>query len=322
LGEKEVPYINAIWLQGQGCSGCTVSFLNASHPSLIDIMTGFMPQSSGVELPFHQTIAFSWGSDVVRVLEAADEGRFDPFVLILEGAIPDEEAARKSGGFWCAVSAEDGEMKSVSDWVTMLSRRAAAAVAAGTCASYGGIPHGKPNPTGAKGLLDFLTPSWKSTLGLPVVCIPGCPAHGEHLAEAATHLVLAVRGYLPFPELDEHHRPKYIFGSTVHDRCPRAGYFGSGKYNKEFGEPYCVGMLGCKGLIAHCDTPVRGYVEGVGGCTRLGSPCIGCTEPVFPDAPMSPFLRKAPASAYAKDTLSGITGSLWALFKRLERRGI
>jgi len=134
--------------------------------------------------------------------------------------------------------------------------------------------------------------------------------------------VLAVRGYLPLPELDEHHRPKFIFGNLVHDICPRAGFYTSGRYSKEFGEPYCMSLLGCKGIITHCDVPRRGFVEGIGGCTTLGAPCIGCTEPEFPDRPFGPFLDKAPGSAYVVDAWKGFWGHISSGLKRLSRRTI
>ena len=164
--------------------------------------------------------------------------------------------------------------------------------------------------------------NWKSALGIPVVCVPGCPVHGEHLAEILAHAVLAVREVLPLPELDKEHRPVHIFRHTAHENCPRAGLFADGKNSHEFGEPNCMGLLGCKGPIAHCDAPKRGFIEGVGGCTTVGSPCIGCTEPEFPDRPYSPFLAKAPASFFIVEKIHGIGGSLGAVWSRIKRRKI
>jgi len=317
---SEVAHIHVIWLQGQGCTGCTVSLTNATHPSLVDLLTGFIPQAAGITLDFHQTIMLPWGEQATQVLDAAEEGKLDPFVMVLEGAIPDESRAKKTGGFWCLSGEREGEPVTLSERIDRLSKRAAAAVAVGTCACYGGIPHGRPNPTGARGLLDYLGKGWKSPLGIPVVCVPGCPAQGEHVAEVLAQAVLAVRGYLPLPELDEEHRPVHIFGHTAHENCPRAGLFADGKNSHAFGEPYCMGLLGCKGPISHCDVPRRGFIEGVGGCPTVGSPCIGCTEPDFPDHPYSPFLEKAPAMFFVVEKIHSIGGSLDAVWSRIKAK--
>ena len=60
-----------------------------------------------------------------------------------------------------------------------LVANAAATICVGTCATYGGIPAMKNNPTGAMGVADHLGWNWKSAAGLPVVNIPGCPAIPE-----------------------------------------------------------------------------------------------------------------------------------------------
>jgi len=314
--------INVIWLQGQGCTGCTVSLTGSTHPSLADLLTGYLPQAANINLAFHQTIMLPHGEKAIDVLRSAANGELDPFVLVLEGAIPNEELAKKMGGFWCLVGEDEGKPMTINDWILKLSPRAAAAVAVGTCACYGGIPHGTPNPTGARGLLDFLGRDWRSKLNLPVICVPGCPAQGEHVAETLTHLVLTARGLLPIPELDEHNRPKFIFGKTAHENCPRAGTFAEGEFSEKFGEPYCMGLLGCKGPIAHCDVPRRGFVEGVGGCPTIGSICIGCTEPEFPDPPFSPFFRKAPPMIFTVEAFRDIKGKIYAILHRLKPRVI
>jgi len=317
---SDVDKIHVIWLPGQACTGCTVSLLNASHPSVLDLLTGFIPQAAGVTLDYHATIMLPWGEEALEAVNSAEKGELSPFVLVLEGSIPDESRAKESGGYWCVIGEdEEGNPVTFTERVERLAKNAAAIVSAGTCASFGGIPSGKPNPTGAKGALDYFGRNWKSALGIPIVTVPGCPSHGEHLAEVLAYAVLAVRGYLPLPDLDEHHRPKFLFGLTAHDNCPRAGLMGDGKNSKEFGDPYCMGLLGCKGPISHCDVPKRGYVEGVGGCPSVGSPCIGCTEPEFPDPPFSPFLEKAPWQVFLAEKIRGIGGGLEAAIDRINK---
>ncbi len=314
--------INLIWLQGQGCTGCTISITGGSHPSIVDVLTGFLPQVEGINLVYHPTLMLPWGGDAMKILEDAKAGKYDPFVLILEGAIPDEDKARRNGGFYCGIGEINDQMVTLTDVIPDLAKRAGALVAVGTCASFGGIPHGKPNPTGAMSLMDFLGKDYKSTLGLPVINISGCPPMGENIIEALAHLVLTVRGALPVPELDRYNRPTFLYGETAHEVCPRAGYYASGKYSDEFGDPACMGMLGCKGPISNCNVPRKGFVGGVGGCTTVGGICIGCTEPEFPDEPYSPFLKKAPATTYGIEAIGDITGKISALIGRLKPRSI
>jgi len=316
---SEIDKIHVVWLSGQACTGCTVSLLNASHPSFLDLLTGFIPQAAGVTLDYHATIMLPWGETALEAVNAAEKGELDPFVLVLEGAIPDESIAEKMGGYWCVIGEdEDGNPITFNERLDRLAKNAAAIVCAGTCSSFGGIPHGHPNPTGAKGALDYFGKNWKSKLGIPIINVPGCPSHGEHLAEVLAYAVLAIRGYLPLPELDAVHRPTFLFGYTAHENCPRAGLFADGKNSHEFGEPYCMGTMGCKGPISHCDVPKRGFVEGVGGCPSMGSPCIGCTEPEFPDPPTSPFLAKAPASFFVFEKIRSFGGSADAVWSRIK----
>jgi hydrogenase small subunit len=50
-----------------------------------------------------------------------------------------------------------------------------AVVAAGTCATYGGIHAMAGNATGCMGLADYLCWNFRSRAGIPVVNVPGCP---------------------------------------------------------------------------------------------------------------------------------------------------
>ena len=192
----------------------------------------------------------------------AEAGKLDPFVLIIEGSIPNEEI--NGEGHWAAmgVDPETGQPITTNEWVDRLAPKAAAVVAIGTCATYGGIPAMKNNPTGAMGLPDYLGWNWKSKAGLPVVCIPGCPAQPDNTTETLLYLVLHLAGLAPAPELDEALRPKWLFGRTVREGCNRAGFTEQGKFATEYGDdPRCLVKLGCKGPVVKCNVPVRGWVE-------------------------------------------------------------
>jgi len=129
----------------------------------------------------------------------------------------------------------------------------------------------------------------------PAVAVPGCPANGNGQLRVIAHMVLWALGKLPLPELDEHWRPKYIFGKTVHEQCPRAAWYAAGDFRKFPGEgtAQCLYAVGCKGPMSHCPWNKVGWVNGVGGPTRTGGVCIGCTEPGFTDS-FEPFYQKLP----------------------------
>ena len=312
--------INLIWLQGQGCTGDTVALISASEPSLVDALTGILPEVGGINLAYHPTIMPSWGETALSVLDEAKEGKLDPFVLILEGAIPDEKKAGKNGGYYCAVGDKDGKLVTINELILSLKDKAAAVVAVGTCATYGGISAAKPNPTGSMGLMDFLGKNYKSTLGLPVINVPGCPAPGDNTIKTLATLVLVARGILTSPPaLDAHNRPLFLYGELAHSICPRAGSLASGEFSQNFGEPYCMGLLGCKGPITYCNVPRDGFADGVGGCPTVGSVCIGCTEPGFPDEPFSPFLHKSPAMPWIVDAIKDTIGHVKAGASRLKK---
>ena len=316
--------INIVWLQGQGCTGDTVSLISAREPSLVDVLTGILPEVDQIKIAYHPTIMAPWGETALGFLDEIPKGTLDPFVLVLEGAVPAKDKAGENGeGYYCAVGEKDGKFITINMMLNTLKDKAAAAVAIGSCAAFGGIPAAKPNPTGAQSLMDFLGKDYKSTLGLPVINVSGCPAPGDNTLKTLAYLALVARGVITVPpQLDEHNRPLFLYGELAHHLCPRAGSLAHGKLSKEFGEPYCMGLLGCKGIITHCNVPRDGFASGINGCPTTGAPCIGCTEPGFPDKPFSPFLQKSPALPWITEAVADTFGHVYAGLTRLKRRKI
>ncbi len=63
-----------------------------------------------------------------------------------------------------------------------------------------------------------------------------------------------------------------------------------GNFATEYGDDYrCLVKLGCKGPVVKCNVPIRGWVNGIGGCPNVGGICMACTMPGFPDKYM-PFM--------------------------------
>ncbi len=254
-----------IWLQGQGCTGCSVSLLNSIEYMTVDDLL-----LNTIDLKFHPTVMAAAGDLASGAAEdARDAGGY---VLVIEGAIP---------------AGEQGEYCELWPGMTMLQAvesfapGAIAVLAVGTCASYGGMSAGKPNPTDAMGVdeaLDYL-----ELEGVTVINIPGCPSHPDWIVGTVANLLA---GTGDMPELDSYGRPTEFFGEYIHENCPNKGI---GYKAKVLSEEGCLAGLGCKGQQTHGDCPIRKWNSGgqgepgVNWCVGARNPCQGCTDPDFPD---------------------------------------
>ena len=72
-----------------------------------------------------------------------------------------------------------------------------AVVACGTCATYGGIHAWQGNPTGCRGLADYLGWDWQSPSGIPLICVPGCPVQPDNFMEVVLYLLNQAAGRAP-----------------------------------------------------------------------------------------------------------------------------
>jgi hydrogenase small subunit len=292
--------INVLWLSsGLGCDGDSIALTAARNPSLEDLLRGCLPGMPPIIL-YSPVFAFETGEDFMRAWFAAAEGRMNPFMLVLEGSVPNEEL--NGEGHWAGlgVDSHSGQPILTNTWIDRLAPQAAAILALGTCAAYGGVPAMRNNPTGAMGLRDYLGWNWVSRLGIPIVNLPGCPAQPDNITETILRLVLQLAGMGPALELDDQGRPAWIFARTVHESCDRAGMAEQGRFANAHGEAGCLVKLGCSGPVVKCNVPVRGWVNGIGGCPNVGGICMACTMPGFPDRYMPFSEPDAAARLYAR----------------------
>jgi hydrogenase small subunit len=289
-GRVESPTIHVLWMSsGLGCDGESVAMTAATNPSIEDLLMGTIPGLPPV-LIHNPVIAFETGEDFLRPWYQAEAGELDPFVLLVEGSIANELISGEGHWSGFGVSPETGQPITTNEWVDRLAPRAAAVMAVGTCATYGGIPAMRNNPTGAMGLPDYLGWDWRSRRDLPIICIPGCPAQPDNMTETLLYLVEHLAGLAPAPDLDEQLRPRTLFGRTTREGCSRAGFTEQGQFASEYGaDSRCLVKLGCKGPVVRCNVPTRGWINGVGGCPNVGGICMACTMPSFPDRYM-PFM--------------------------------
>jgi hydrogenase small subunit len=288
--------IDVLWITaGLSCDGDSVAVTGATQPSVEDIVMGAIPGLPKVNL-HNPVLAYATGDDFLRPFHQAARGELGrPYVLVVEGSLPNE---RTSGpGYWAALGTdrETGEPITTCAWVDKLAPGALAVIAIGTCATYGGIPAMEGNPTGAMGLRDYLGHQWRTSAGLPIVNVPGCPVQPDNFTETLLYLLYQASGLAPMIPLDDAGRPTWLFGQTVHEGCDRGGYYEQGDFAAEHGSKKCLVKLGCWGPVVNCNVPKRGWMGGVGGCPNVGGICIGCTMPGFPDKFM-PFMEEPPGA--------------------------
>ncbi|MDQ6906232.1 MAG: hydrogenase expression protein HypE [Chloroflexota bacterium] len=300
--EGPIKVVHAFWLAGMSCDGCSISTTGATNPSVEDLLTGSIAGLPTVIL-HHPVLAVENGEEFIRPFELAAEGKLDaPYVCVYEGSIADERIAAETGGYFSAMGdqvLEGGTQPfPTATRLKQMSAGAAAVIAIGTCATWGGIPAAIGNVTGAMSVMDFLGSDYRSALGLPVINIPGCAPVGDNFTETVAAILLFLQGMGPLPEFDELGRPAWLFSETVHRGCTRAGYYEEGVFAENYGDKECLVEVGCWGPVVNCNIVSRGAQSHMGGCMAAGGPCIGCTMPGFPDK-FAPFYKAAPGSFFS-----------------------
>src|SRR6195256_3620912 len=303
-----VKEVHIVWITaGLGCDGDSVSVTAATQPSIEDVLMGAIPGLPKVHL-HNPVLAYECGDEFMKYWYQAEQGLIDPFVLVVEGSIPNEKI--KKEGYWAALGTDpmSGQPIPTCDWIDRLAPKSFATVAIGTCATYGGIHAMEGNPTGCMGLADYLGWDFKSKAGLPIINVPGCPVQPDNFMATVLYLLYQAAGLAPTIPLDDQLRPTWLFGKTVHEGCDRAGYYEQGDFAEEYGSPKCFVKIGCWGPVVNCNVPKRGWMAGIGGCPNVGGICIGCTMPGFPDKFM-PFMDEPPG-ATVSTTASGAYGRM------------
>ena len=304
-----VEEVYILWIsEGLSCDGDSVSITAATLPSIEDVVLGNIPGLPKVHL-YNKVLAYENGDEYIRTFHQAANGELDaPFVLVIEGSIPNENIS--GDGFWTSFGFDSatGQPLTLNWWIDQLAPKAWAVVGAGTCATYGGIHAMAGNPTGAMGLADYLGWDFRSIAGIPIVNVPGCPVQPDNFMETVTWLLYQAAGLSPMIPLDDQLRPTWLFGKTVHEGCDRAGYYEQGDFALDYNSPKCIVKLGCWGPVVNCNVTKRGWMDGIGGCPNVGGICIGCTMPGFPDKFM-PFMDEPPGGTLSS-AMSNVYGSM------------
>jgi hydrogenase small subunit len=308
LTKSGVDEVHILWIsEGMSCDGDSVSVTAATLPSIEQIVLGLIPGLPKVHL-YNKVLSKEVGDDFVAPFHKAARGELGPYVFVLEGSVPNEEI-HAEGGFFTSFGYdhETGQPLTLNHWIDRLAPNALAVVAAGTCATYGGIHAMAGNPTGCMGLADYLGWDFRSAAGIPIVNVPGCPVQPDNFTETLLWLLNQVAGENPMIPLDEKLRPTWLFGKTVHEGCDRGGYYEQGDFAMDYNSPKCQVKVGCWGPVVNCNVPKRGWMDGVGGCPNVGGICIGCTMPGFPDKFM-PFMDAPPGGTVSSTFTHNLYG--------------
>ena len=246
-----------IWLHFQECTGCSESLLRAEHPTLEKLILDV------ISLDYHETLLAAAGHQAEAARKASMAANKGKYILVIEGAIP-----TKQNGIYCKVGGH-----TAIDITKECAADAAAVIAIGSCASWGGMPSADPNPTGASSVAEVL--------GKPVVTIPGCPPSPYNFLATAVHFLT----FGSLPPVDKLGRPLFAYGRLIHENCERRAHFDAGRFAMAFGDEghrkgYCLYKLGCKGPETYANCPTLGFgdVGEVSWPVGCGHPCFGCSE--------------------------------------------
>ncbi len=268
----------AVWLNGGACTGCTESLAQADSPDVASIVLDLL------SVDFIETLSMAQGEDALAAAEAVFEKEGE-YILIYEGSVMqgfDGNTLRIGG-------------KTGLEELDHAAPGAAAIVAVGSCAVDGGFVMARPNPAEATGVKPYLEAKGITT---PVVNLPTCPVNPEWIVAVVVDVLIlgSLESGAILDKLDDWGRPRYIFGQTIHDNCPRRGHFENGNFVFEFGSEeeamgYCLYAVGCKGPQTYTNCPIVRWNRRVSWCVEAGAPCIGCGSLDWVDVG-APFLNR------------------------------
>ncbi|MBE3096874.1 MAG: hydrogenase small subunit [Planctomycetes bacterium] len=277
----EIVEIPVVWLQGAACTGCAVAVLNSLSPGASRLVLSELTPGRHVSLRFIAPVMAGQGHQAIQVLKDLAAEKKGGYFLVMDGALPTGHP------LFGTLGEENGREIPIAETAANLARSAAAVISMGTCASFGGIPAGEPNPTKCISMEALLT---RERIQTPVVNIPGCPPHPDWFI--GTVVAVALHGLAKVAAtLDELKRPGMFYGKCIHETCPRRADFDAARFAKKFGDRGCLYELGCKGPVSFADCPTRMFNSGTNWCVGAGSPCHGCVEPDFPDR-LAPLYEK------------------------------
>ncbi|WP_072681926.1 Ni/Fe hydrogenase [Arcobacter sp. LA11] len=251
LNQKNKPKV--LWFQAITCNGNTHSFLSSNDNRMKLFLDSF-------DLIYHPSLSVD--ISLKDIIESDVEIDF----LLVEGAITSNER-------FFSISGETTTLL-----LNQLVSKSKYLIAVGSCASYGGLHAKFEQNEDIKGISDSLDVDNLYSLNHPVINLTGCPVHPEWIFQT----LFTLKDYKKM-HLDEEGRPKELYYGLAHHGCTRNEYFEWKVESKTFGlkEGCLFYEQGCRGPMTHSNCNKILWNE-VNTKTRVGMPCIGCTELDFP----------------------------------------
>jgi hydrogenase small subunit len=251
---------SVIWLPFQECTGCTESITRA-HGATIESLI-----FETISLDYQHTLQAAAGDAAEQAREKAMKDNWGQYLLIVDGSIP-----TGNPGFSTIAGHDNLSM------LKEAAAGAAAVVALGSCAAFGGIPAARPNPTGAVSVSEVVKDK-------PIINVPGCPP----IPVVITGVLAQYLTFGKVPELDSLQRPKAFYGQTIHDRCYRRPFYERGQFADSFDDEgarlgWCLYKVGCKGPTTYNACATVKWNAGTSFPIEAGHGCIGCSQPGFWD---------------------------------------
>jgi len=251
---------SVIWLSFQECTGCAEALTRSHSPTVEGLIF------DTISLDYQHTLQAASGEAAEQAREEAMKANWGKYILVVDGSIP-------MGNPGYSTIAGMSNLDMLKD----TAEGAAAIVAVGTCATFGGIPKANPNPTGAVSVSDIIKDK-------PIINVSGCPPIPVVITGVLTHFLT----FGSIPELDELGRPKVFYGNSIHDRCYRRPFYERGKFAETFDDEgakkgWCLFKLGCKGPVTYNACATTKWNEGTSFPIEAGHGCLGCSEPDFWD---------------------------------------
>src|SRR5579875_3405724 len=121
-----VSEVHILWITaGMSCDGDTISVTAAEQPSIEQVLLGAIPGLPKVHL-HNPVLAAEVGDEFMQWFYKAEKGELNPFVLVMEGSIPNEKIKRE--GYWAALGTDPatGQPITTAEWIDRLAPKALA----------------------------------------------------------------------------------------------------------------------------------------------------------------------------------------------------
>lgn len=251
IHKKSKPKV--LWFQAITCNGNTHSFLSANDNRMRLFLDSF-------DLIYHPSLTIN-----ITLKEILSSNIEIDYILV-EGAISSNERFFSLSNL------------STNSLINKLIKKTKYLIAVGSCASNGGIHAKFEENKDIKSLSKSIESKSLSLLKHPIINLTGCPVHPEWIIQT----LFSLKEYGKI-KLDDEGRPIELYSSLAHHGCTRNEYFEWKVEAEKFGhkEGCLFYEQGCRGPMTHSSCNKILWND-VNSKTRVGMPCIGCTESDFP----------------------------------------